>query len=116
MSRYVDGDGGRRRGGYDQRCGREARQLEQQKICGCWLKRRMKTAAETHDDECGGGTDAGGQSRGHIGRKHVDGVLLNKTATEAPMAPTPSLAEERPTKKHPACHIRRGIAEATTVF
>ena len=50
-----------------------------------------------------------------IGRENVDGVPLGRTATAAPMAPTPSLVEELTTKKHPAQHIGCEIAEAATV-
>ena len=52
--------------------------------------------------------------RGNIGRENVDGVPSGRTATAAPMALTPSLAEERPTKKRPAQSIGREIAEAAT--
>ena len=44
-------------------------------------------------------------TRGCIGQDNVDGVPLGRMATADPMAPTPYLAEERTTKKHPAQRI-----------
>ena len=74
----------------------------------------MRKEAETREDECGGGTDTRGQAQAYRAGK-IDGVPLGRMATAAPMAPTPYLAEERPTKKRPTQRIRRGIAEAATV-
>ena len=53
--------------------------------------------------------------RGRIGREDVDSVPLCRAATAARMAPTPFLAEERPTKKLLACRIGTNISEALTV-
>ena len=75
----------------------------------------MRTAAETRDNKYGVGTDTGGKC-GRIGRENVDGVPLGSMATAASMDLTPYLTEERPTKKRPAQHIGRGLAEAAAVF
>ena len=64
----------------------------------------MRAAVETREDK-----------HGRIGREKVDGVPLGRTATAAPMASTPSLAGEWPTKKRRAQPIGRAIAEAATV-
>ena len=48
--------------------------------------------------------------REHIGREKVDGVPLGRTETAALIFLTPSLAEERLTKKRPAQHIGRGAS------
>ena len=56
------------------------------------------TAADTQEDK-----------RGHIGPENIYGVPIGRTATAAPTAPTPSLAEERPTKKRPAQIIGHNI-------
>ena len=70
-----------------------------------WSSGTMSTTvAETREDK--------GR---RIGRENVDGVPLGRTATAAPMAPTPSLVEERLTKRRPAQNIGREIAEAATV-
>ena len=47
--------------GAVERWGREAGRLGQQKTRGWWLKRRIRTAAETRDNDCAGSKDAGGQ-------------------------------------------------------
>ena len=89
----------------------------------------METTKETPDDGDGGerehqkrketmitmSAETWEDRRGRIGRENVDGVPHGRTATAAPMAPTPSLAEERPTKKRPAQRIGQRIAEAATV-
>ena len=46
----------------------------------------MRKVVETRKDK-----------RGRIGRENVDGIPLGRMATVAPMDPTKSLAEERPT-------------------
>ena len=83
----------------------------------------METTKETPDDGDGGGREQQKRKetmstmsaetwedrRGRIGRENVDIVPLSRTATAAPMAPTPSLAEERPTKKRPAQIIGHNI-------
>ena len=61
-------------------------------------------AAQTREDK-----------RGRVGWENVDGVPLGRMATVAPMDPTPSLAEERTTKKRPTQRIGREIAEASMV-
>ena len=64
----------------------------------------MSTAAEeTREDKIG-----------NIGREIVDGVPLGGTATAASIAPSPSPAEERPTKNRPAQHIECGIKTTET--
>ena len=113
-SRDAGDNGGPRHGGYEQICVREARRLGQQKISGWWLKRWMRMASETHDDDCGGGTDAVGNVQSYW-TGNFDGVPIGRTTTADPMTPTPSLAEKRPTKKLPAQCIRCGIAEAVMV-
>ena len=60
-------------------------------------------------------SDTWEDKRGHIGQENIYGVLLGRTATEAPMALTPSLAEERTTKKRPAQRIEHNIAEEATM-
>ena len=61
-------------------------------------------AADTREDK-----------RENIGRENIYGVPIVRTATEAPMALTPYLAEERPTKKRPVQRIGNNIAEAATM-
>ena len=53
--------------------------------------------------------------RWRIKRENIDSVPLGRTAKVAPMAPTPYLAEERPTNKCSSQHIERKIAEAAKV-
>ena len=48
-------------------------------------------------------------------REKFIGVLISGTTTEDPMAQSQSHAKERPSKKRPAEHIRRGITEAATM-
>ena len=62
------------------------------------------TAADTREDK-----------RGHIGPENIYGVPIGRTATAALMALTPSLAEERPTKKRPDQSIGHNIAEEATM-
>ena len=73
-----------------------------------WGRQQMMTTADMRDDEDGGRREAGDNIR-HIGREIVNGVPLGGTETAAPIAPSPSPAEERPTKNRPAHNIGCGI-------
>ena len=44
-----------------------------------------------------------------IGREHIDGIPLGRTATADPLAPTSSLTEKGMTKNHPSKYIGCGI-------
>ena len=65
----------------------------------------IRTAAEeTREDKIG-----------HIGREIVNGVPPGVTATSVLIHPSLYPVEERPTKKRPAEHIRRGIKTTETL-
>ena len=74
-------------------------------------------AEEKRDYEYDGGSNARVKSQKYwAGKLQRFTQQNNNDGTAAPMAQSLSYTKERPTKKQPYQRIRRGIAEAATVY